>query len=71
MLDLRASKEIILKPNKDGTHNLIVKYDVFESDGVTYSCEAECYYPKVNIKNLDLEALIDSNNEYGKVTTKV
>ena len=70
ILDLRASKEIVIRPNNDKTHNMTVRFDVFESDGIIHKCEAECYYPKVNIKNLDIEALVFADDSYGKIFIK-
>jgi hypothetical protein len=61
MFNLKFAKSIILNKNEDGTYNMIVKTNVYETNGITVSSEVKINYPRVKIIDFNIEAL--ANNE--------
>jgi hypothetical protein len=63
MFNLNNAKEIIIKPNKDKTYNMTVKYDVYDPEGKEVINEIEITYPKVEIKSFDVDVLATYDEE--------
>jgi len=59
--DIKTAKEIIIKPNGDGTFNIISKHYVCDSNNTEIINEIECKYPRAEIK-LDIYLLADISN---------
>jgi len=58
MLNLETAKEIIIKPNGDGTFNILYKWDYLIDEGKSIKCvgDAECKIHKAKIE-LNVEML--------------
>lgn len=63
MISLKTAKQITLKKNSDGTYNMTTVDDIYEDDGITLKYTAEIEYFRVQIKNFDVDVLMDEKNQ--------
>ena len=69
MFDIKTAKEIIIKPNKDGTFNIVVKYDLYQDKTIQIVSEVLCEYPRAKLElNIEVLEVGDGRGKYGNVT---
>jgi hypothetical protein len=61
MINLQLAKEIIIKPNEDGTHNILAKMDVYDN-GTKQYLEGTFKFNRTKM-TLDIECLKDMNDD--------
>jgi len=63
-IDLQLAKEIIIKQNNDGTHNIQVKMDVYDEKTNKY-LEGNFMFKRtiINLDKLDIECLKDNDEK--------
>lgn len=60
-INIKLAKEIIFKPNSDGTFNITIKYDLYEQETMKVVKELICSYPKAKV-NFDIEIFPNDGN---------